>query len=90
MWFTTRLDYLHLPFFPFLVNCVKNLDEHDYMEKRIYDGLEIEEVCIPREPIDPCDPHKEHVLDTVDEAKHYNQLTLHVLVDEAVVHCQSE
>lgn len=58
------------------------------MEKRIYDGLEIEEISISREPINPCYPHKEHVLDAVDEAKHYNQLTFHVFVNEFKIHCQ--
>ena len=44
------------------VYCSKKLDIHDYVEKGVDYGLEIEKVSVAAESVDPSNPHEESVL----------------------------
>ncbi len=60
------------------------------MEQVKDDRLEVEEVGIAREAVDPGDPHEEGVLEWVDEPKDDDHLPLNVFQEKSVVHAQRE
>ena len=60
------------------------------MEQIKDDRLEVEEVGIAREAVDPSDPHEEGVLEGVDEAEDDDDLPLDVLEEETVVQAKGK
>ena len=54
------------------------------------DRLEVEEVRIAREAVDPGDPHEEGVLQGVHEAKDNHDLALDILKEETIVKAESK
>ena len=60
------------------------------MEQVKDDRLEVEEVGIAREAVDPGDPHEEGVLEGVDEAEDDDNLPLDVLEEETVVQAKGK
>ena len=60
------------------------------MEQIKDDRLEVEEIGIAREAVDPGDPHEEGVLEGVDEPEDDDHLPLDVLEEETVVQVEGK
>ena len=59
------------------------------MEQSEHNDLEEEEVCVAREPIDPCYPHEKRVKHAVDKPEVDYDLAFHML-QQTVVECHCE
>ena len=59
--------------------------------KQVVDyALEVEEISIAREAIDPSYPHEEGILQGVDEAEDYHHLTFNIVEKESIVEADCE
>ena len=71
-----------------LVDGGEQLHEEDRVEQVKDDRLEVEEVGIAWEAVDPSHPHEEGVLEWVHEAKDDDHLALDVFQEKSVVQAQ--
>lgn len=55
------------------------------MEETVDDSLEVKEIRIATEPIDPRDPHKQRVLHWVEKSKDYHHVALDIAEGESVI-----
>ncbi len=81
---TCKKKLMHL-LFPLFVDGPEQLNVHDDVKESINDGLEVEEVGVATESVDPGDPHEERVLHRVEKAENDHNVALHVAQGESVV-----
>lgn len=77
--------HLFLVFEDFSIQPIVELDEYYYEPKIVDDGLEVEEVGVPRESVKPCDPQKQCVQNGEGYETGHQKLGFQVLVGEAHV-----
>ena len=60
------------------------------MEKSVDDCLEVEEIGVATEAVDPSDPHEEGVLDWVEQSENYHNMAFYIAKGQAIVKAEGE
>ncbi len=75
---------MHL-LFPLFVDGPEQLNVHDDVKESVNDSLEVEEVGVATESVNPGDPHEERVLHGIEQAEDDHHVALNVAQGESVV-----